>query len=100
MLTATFVIPHDHPSLAGHFPGNPITPGVVTLDHVAQGLLQQLPEMQLHGFPVAKFLNPVLPGVTVTVQYQEKSALLYQFTCRADEQIVLNGQIQIGKIRT
>lgn len=28
-----FTIPEDHPSLPGHFPGNPIVPGAVTLDH-------------------------------------------------------------------
>jgi hypothetical protein len=29
-----FVVPHDHPCLAGHFPGRPIVPGVLALDQV------------------------------------------------------------------
>jgi len=33
---ATFVITADHPSLPGHFPGTPVVPGVVVLDHVLQ----------------------------------------------------------------
>lgn len=95
MLTATFIIPPDHPSLAGHFPGHPITPGVITLDHVARGLLQQIPNMQLRGFPVVKFMMPVLPGMPVVVEYQEKSAMTYQFVCRSGEQMLLSGQMQI-----
>ena len=30
----SLVVPTDHPCLAGHFPGNPIVPGVVILDFV------------------------------------------------------------------
>ncbi|MEZ5592806.1 MAG: hypothetical protein R3F53_19725 [Gammaproteobacteria bacterium] len=30
----------EHPSLAGHFPSNPIVPGVVILDEVMQAVQQ------------------------------------------------------------
>lgn len=33
-----FVVPHDHPCLPGHFPGRPVVPGVVVLDHVLQAV--------------------------------------------------------------
>lgn len=28
-ISETFTVPADHPSLPGHFPGNPVVPGVV-----------------------------------------------------------------------
>ena len=31
-----FTIPADHPALPGHFPGQPIVPGVVVLDRVVE----------------------------------------------------------------
>ena len=33
-----FSIPHDHPSLPGHFPGRPIVPGVVMLERVLEAI--------------------------------------------------------------
>ena len=35
---AACCIASDHPCLAGHFPGRPIVPGVVVLDHVIAAL--------------------------------------------------------------
>tara|TARA_R100001143_G_scaffold56064_1_gene52470 strand:+ start:4979 stop:6559 length:1581 start_codon:yes stop_codon:yes gene_type:complete len=41
--TMRFSVPADHPALPGHFPGNPIVPGVVTLDHVLDVINAQMP---------------------------------------------------------
>lgn len=58
----TLMIDADHPSLAGHFPGNPVVPGVVELQIVNDVLQARLPHWQLCGIPQAKFLSPLLPG--------------------------------------
>lgn len=58
-----WVVPVDHPVFAGHFPGQPIVPGVVLLDRAilfGEMLLgKKVASWQVGN---AKFLSPVLPG--------------------------------------
>lgn len=96
MLSASFVISAAHPSLPGHFPGYPITPGVITLDHVVRGLTGQLPGACLDGFPQVKFLRPLPPGIELTVTYNLKSEVLYQFNCENNGEVYLSGQIRLA----
>lgn len=63
----TFRIRADHPCLDGHFPGNPVVPGVVVLDQVAQ-LLQQRHGLRLTGLAQVKFASPLLPEQDATLE--------------------------------
>jgi len=55
-------IPHNHPCLAGHFPGHPIVPGVVLLDAVLVTLAEQAGGVvRVTGLPSVKFLAPLQP---------------------------------------
>lgn len=58
-ITETLRIAATHPALPGHFPGNPIVPGVVLLDRVAAALEKSGARLARIG--VVKFLTPLKP---------------------------------------
>lgn len=72
MNSATHVVrtcvPPDHPSFAGHFPGQPILPGVLLLSEVMEALrgVDKLVDDRVE-IASAKFLSPVLPGDELTI---------------------------------
>ena len=70
----------DEAFFAGHFPGNPIVPGVLLIEAMAQGmafLVMQRPGAQsayLVGVDNARFRRPVRPGDTVLLTLKLESA--------------------------
>ena len=51
----------DHPSLAGHFPGNPVVPGVVLLDAIMVNL-ERSTGCRVVCLQQVKFLSMLQPG--------------------------------------
>ncbi|MET0533223.1 MAG: hydroxymyristoyl-ACP dehydratase [Steroidobacter sp.] len=67
--TTTIRIAANHPSLPGHFPGQPVVPGVVLLDRVlatAESWLGR--SLQPSALPNAKFTAPLLPEQDAELQ--------------------------------
>jgi len=49
-----------HPALPGHFPGNPIVPGVVLLDRIAAAI-ERARGLRIARIASVKFLAPLKP---------------------------------------
>lgn len=95
---ARCVIPADHPALAGHFPGNPVVPGVVILDAVLQALMDWKPDGRLMGMPTVKFLAPLYPQQVFTIRGVEAGPGRVRFECWRDDdgQLLVQGQLATG----
>jgi 3-hydroxyacyl-[acyl-carrier-protein] dehydratase len=71
MLSRRVAVARDHPAFAGHFPGQPLLPGVVLLGEVLEVLLREAPGA-LGTQPcvsAVKFLAPVRPGADLEIRW-------------------------------
>ena len=89
----SWVVPPDHPALAGHFPGRPIVPGVVLIDRAilfAERLIGRADVCwQIAN---AKFLSPVGPGETLSFILEVRGATI-SFSVRASGRAVASGSL-------
>lgn len=87
-----FTIAADHPALPGHFPGHPVVPGVVLLDHAIHTIGAAL-NRPLHAWRLgsAKFLSPVAPGEPLDLAYDATASGAIRFTVRARSREVATG---------
>lgn len=92
----TVSIGHDHPSLAGHFPGHPVVPGVVLLSEVIETLRRSSGVPSVTGLPMVKFSSPLKPGELVTIQVDQDEAALVSFSCRVGTRLIASGVIELA----
>ena len=92
MHTRTWIVPPDHPAFPGHFPGQPILPGVLLLDR-ALCFAAEVFALDIAALRVAstKFLSPVAPGETLLFSLQQKPSGSIQFDVRCGERSIATG---------
>jgi 3-hydroxymyristoyl/3-hydroxydecanoyl-(acyl carrier protein) dehydratase len=94
----TFVVTADHPSLPGHFPGTPVVPGVVVLDHVLQASERwQGRTLSARGLKQVKFHSPLLPGQRADIALEIESGTL-TFRVTRDDQPVAQGTFALEQV--
>ncbi len=85
----------DHPSLAGHFPGHPVVPGVVMLGAVMNAIRELTKErIEFVGMPAAKFMSPLNPGEPLIIRLDQQADGTTEFTCTTVSRLIASGCLQ------
>lgn len=88
----TCVIPADHPALAGHFPGNPIVPGVLLLDLVRAAVVPA--GAGLAGVETVKFQDVLRPDQPFEIVWTHEAGRI-RFRCVAPG-VIAAGVLQVA----
>ena len=95
----------DSPWFSGHFPGEPILPGIALVYMAEQAIIQDAlakgEQVQLHTLKRVRFTQPVRPGETLSLNIIGEEAgeeILFSFKITNKENIVCSGAIVAKKI--
>jgi len=98
-------VPADSPWFSGHFPGEPILPGVALLALVKQAIVEEAlkkgMQLQLHSLRRVRFMQPVRPGDKLAISINSEDSgdeILFSFKVIKEENVVSSGHITAKKI--
>lgn len=89
--TQEFSIRADHPSLAGHFPDQPVVPGVVILQQVENALKSWQDGSVILAWPQVKFVRPLLPNSSCKVELTPSGKQQVKFKCSNATAVIASG---------
>lgn len=95
IIRETISIPADHPSLPGHFPGEPIVPGAVLLDEIVL-VAERRGGWIVDKIITMKFHKILLPEARFIVQLSAPKNGVVDFTSTLEDKLLAKGQISVS----
>jgi 3-hydroxyacyl-[acyl-carrier-protein] dehydratase len=92
-VTRRVSVPGDHPSLAGHFPGNPIVPGVLLLELVAAAASEGIGRIAIGCVRAVKFAAPLRPDELADL-HLDWDAHRIRFRCEREGTLLAQGTLE------
>jgi 3-hydroxyacyl-[acyl-carrier-protein] dehydratase len=103
-IEALAYVPTDSPWFLGHFPNEPILPGIALIYMVQQAIIQDAAakgeEITFEALKRVRFTRPVRPGESLKVNVASEEAdekTLFTFKVAHEENIVCSGMIAAKK---
>jgi 3-hydroxymyristoyl/3-hydroxydecanoyl-(acyl carrier protein) dehydratase len=90
-----------HPALAGHFPGDPVVPGVVILGRVCRALMVNGPQAQdrrITAVSVVKFHAPLRPAEPFDIEFEQAGGDRYGFRVVRGDTLIAAGTVQVSAV--
>lgn len=94
MSTTRFRVAADHPCLPGHFPDDPIVPGVLILAHVIDAVTAASGQ-PVTGVRRCKFTGILRPEMDCVVTWQMRGDNC-RFECTGSGGVLARGELQLG----
>lgn len=96
MIMTALQIAADHPAYSGHFPGQPVLPGVVLLDAALHAFERSgigASGGSARGWEInsAKFQSAVRPGEALTLEHERQPNGSIRFAIRTADRVVASG---------
>ena len=96
----TEVLP-DSPWFSGHFPGDPILPGIAQLEMALDGIRQlRKKNLKISGLRKVRFKQFIRPNdkIKIKVVLREGDVLSYSFRIMVDEEMACNGILTVEEL--